>query len=574
MEQNINALWLLVSSALVLLMQGGFLALEAGLVRSKNTINVAIKNLTDFAISTIVFWAFGFALMFGTTAAGVVGTSHLILDFEPGNFSFVSFFIFQLMFCGTAVTIVSGAIAERVKFSSYIFISVLIASFVYPIFGHWAWNGLDAGEAKGWLASLGFVDFAGSTVVHSVGGWSSLAILQIVGARYGRFDDDGKPRTIAASNLPLATLGVILLWFGWIGFNGGSALGFSDHVAKILLNTILASGAGLLSALAVGWSRKGQADIELVMNGSLAGLVAITAGAHAVSAPAAVFIGAMGGVVMSYFSEWLLKRGIDDAVGAVPVHLSAGIWGTLAVGIFGSTAILNTDLSRIEQILVQLLGIAVAGVWVYGVNYIVLSTLNHYYPLRVSLEAEQLGLNVSEHGVTTEIHDLFTVIDYQAKTGDMSLRVPAEPFTQIGQIAKRYNQIMDALEESTARNEAIVRASRDSIFTITPDTLLIKSVNPAGLALFGYRRRELYDRPFIQLLSPRESEGMTLGTEHLAEIFKRRLRENSHFETNGLNREGDTFPIEFDIEETDAPNQADKYYIVFLREQLEPVYSD
>ena len=329
----VDIFWVLICAGLVFLMQAGFTCLESGLTRSKNSINVAIKNLTDFGISTILFWAFGFALMFGTSSIGWIGSDGFFSSLDEGSWS-STFFLFEIMFCATAVTIVSGATAERLKFRSYIIVSIILAGLIYPIFGHWVWNGIQTGTSTGWLGTMGFVDFAGSTVVHSVGGWVALAALLVIGPREGRFPPVGTHMKIHGSNLPLSVLGVLLLWIGWFGFNGGSTLALNEQVAGIITNTFLAGASGVMVTLTIGWIIRKQADAELVIFGSIAGLVAITASAHSVSTLSALAIGGIGGGVMLGVDSLLEYLHIDDAVGAIPVHLGAGAWGTLAVAIF------------------------------------------------------------------------------------------------------------------------------------------------------------------------------------------------------------------------------------------------
>ena len=430
--------------------------MESGLTRSKNSINVAIKNITDFGISTILFWAFGFALMFGTSHGAWIGSTGFFLSLDEGTWP-TAFFLFEVMFCATAVTIVSGATAERMRFRSYIIISIILSGLIYPTFGHWAWNGAQNGTSSGWLGMLGFVDFAGSTVVHSVGGWVALAALLVIGPREGRFPPVGTHTKIHGSNLPMSVLGVLLLWIGWFGFNGGSTLALNDRIAIIITNTFLAGAAGSMVTLAIGWILRRRADVELLIFGSIAGLVAITATAHAVNAIWALAIGGIGGIVMLGVDYLLEYLHIDDAVGAVPVHLGAGIWGTLAVAIFGEAELLNTGLNRWAQLLTQVTGIATCFLWVFGTSYIFFRIINRFFPLRVTPEDEYIGLNVSEHGATTELLDMFRAMDAQARTGDMNLRVPVEPFTEVGQIAERYNIVMDALQKATAKTEASLK---------------------------------------------------------------------------------------------------------------------
>lgn len=443
---NIDLLWVLFSTALVFLMQAGFGCLEAGSTRAKNSINVVIKNFSDFCFSCVIWWLVGFGLMFGHSKFGIVGTSDFL--FSAASHKEIIFFLFQMVFCGTAITIVSGAVAERMQFFAYLCISGVIALLVYPIFGHWVWGGALQGD-PGWLGAMGFIDFAGSTVVHSVGGWSALACIIAVGARTGRFKDDGTPVKINGSNIPLSVLGTLLLWFGWIGFNGGSTLAFSEDVAKIVLNTMLAGAAGGVFALIYTWMKEGQAHCEPLFNGGLAGLVAITANCHAVDQVQAIIIGSIGSFVMVQVEALLLRYQLDDVVGAIPVHLGAGAWGTLAVAFFGDPKVLDTGLSMVEQTLVQLVGIGAAGVWTFGVVFGFLKFFDTFIFLRVNRKCEYLGLNMTEHGATTEILDLFRTMNEQRLSGNLKLRAPVEPFTEVGQVAQIYNGVLDTLDRKS-----------------------------------------------------------------------------------------------------------------------------
>lgn len=516
----IDILWLLVCSGLVFLMQPGFMCLESGLTRSKNSINVAIKNLTDFGISVTCFWGFGFAFMFGVSYHGLVGYSHFFLATDLRPFD-TAFFLFQAMFCGTATTIVSGAVAERMKFGSYLFVAGLVSGLIYPIFGHWAWNGAETRVFTGWLGQRGFVDFAGSTVVHSIGGWVSLAALLVIGARTGRFPPGRPPEKIHGSNLPLSILGAMLIWFAWFGFNGGSTLALNEQVAGIIVNTVLSSVAGMVTTLGVGWYLRGIPNAELLINGTLAGLVAVTASCHAVTAVSAILIGGIGGIVTMLVEVALEKIRVDDAVGAIPVHLGSGIWGTLAVAFFAKPEVLGTGLTFSQQLTVQLLGIYVAFLLGFGLVYPILLITNKFFLFRVSAADEHIGLNVSEHRAKTEILNLFRVMDSQAKTQDLSLRVPVEPFTEVGQIAESYNQVMDALEEAVARNDAIVKVATDAIITFTKPGLEVISVNPSAEKIFGYKSQDLVGMPIYKLvnftINPLTMEEMD-GKELLSEI--------------------------------------------------------
>jgi Amt family ammonium transporter len=452
----IDLLWMLICSGLVFLMQAGFMCLESGMTRSKNSINVAIKNLADFGLSVALFWAFGFAVMFGVSRWGWWGQGAIFPSLDAPDLAV--FFLYQAMFCGTSTTIVSGVVAERMRFSAYLAIAALVSGLIYPVFGHWAWNGSihrtleSATQTQGWLEQLGFVDFAGSTVVHSIGAWVGLAAVITIGARRGRFPGatgvagSGRVEKIQGSNMPFSVLGAMLLWFGWIGFNGGSNFTLDETVPGILLNTMLGGVAGLLVGAGLGAIADRRVEAEPLINGALAGLVAITASAHAVNALLAVIIGGTGAAIATLVARQLIYRRIDDAVDAVAVHGGAGAWGTLCVGLFGDLARLDTGLSRLVQIGVQCLGIATALVWALGISWLVLRSLDRFLPLRISIEDEELGLNLSEHNAKTETYDLFQVMDRQAETHDLSLRVPVEPFTEMGHIAARYNQVMDAFE--------------------------------------------------------------------------------------------------------------------------------
>jgi Amt family ammonium transporter len=284
------------------------------------------------------------------------------------------------------------------RFTSYLLVALLVSALIYPVFGHWAWAGLDSGTANGWLNGIGFVDFAGSTVVHSVGGWMAVSVLLIVGPRYGRFSPDGTPCRITPSNLTFATFGAMLLFIGWLGFNGGSTLALNGQVHLIVINTLVAGSIGAISAGALGFAVQNRLNVTQFVNGCLGGLVAITACCHCVSTPASALIGLVGGMIAIGVEGLLERLQIDDAVSAIPVHLGAGIWGTLAVGLYGDLGILGTGLSRIEQIGVQALGVLACCAWTLGVSYSALRVLNCVVPLRVSAEHEALGLNRAEHG--------------------------------------------------------------------------------------------------------------------------------------------------------------------------------
>ncbi len=391
-QTHANYLWTLIAAALVFFMQAGFAMVEAGFTRAKNCINIMMKNLMDFSIGSIAFWAIGFGLMFGASSTGWFGTSGFFLsDFTPDGDQWVlAFWMFQVVFAATAATIVSGAMAERTKFTGYIIYSIFVSGLIYPIFGSWAWGSLLNGS--GWLEGFGFIDFAGSTVVHSVGGWAALAGAIVLGPRLGKYTKDGKIRPILGHNIPLAALGVFILWLGWFGFNPGSTTTADTSIAMIFVNTNLAAAAGACVAMIVSWTKFGKPEVGMSLNGALAGLVAITAGCANVLPGSSIIIGAIAGALVVFSVLFFDKIKIDDPVGAVSVHGVNGAWGTLAAGIF------NIGGTSASIIGVQLLGIAACFLWTFPLAFIMFKTIDKTIGLRVSPEEEMEGLDYAEHG--------------------------------------------------------------------------------------------------------------------------------------------------------------------------------
>ena len=398
LQTNINIVWTCVAAFLVFFMQAGFAMVETGFTRAKNAVNILMKNLMDFSVGSIAFFLVGFGLMFGLSN-GLFGTSLFGLSgVEAGGDWSWTFLIFQTVFAATAATIVSGAMAERTKFVSYLVYSAVITLLIYPVFGSWAWGNLLIGDNISWLADLGFHDFAGSTVVHSVGGWLALAGAIVLGPRLGKYTSDRKPTAILGHNLPLAALGVFILWFGWFGFNPGSTTAGDGMIGYIAVTTNLAAAAGAVFALITSWLLLKKPDLSMTLNGALAGLVAITCPCDGVSAMGALCIGAVAGilVVLSVlFFDFVLK--VDDPVGAVSVHGVNGLWGTLSYGLFS----LNEGLfygHGAKSLGVQLLGIGTAFVWAFGLGLILFFILKKTVGLRVSAEEELKGLDIGEHG--------------------------------------------------------------------------------------------------------------------------------------------------------------------------------
>ncbi len=520
-------------------MQGGFLCLESGCTRTKNSINVAVKNLTDFGISVLCFWLLGFGLMFGLSQSGLFGESRFLFETDSAGSSEVAFFIFQAMFCGTSVTIVSGAVAERMSFKAYLVVSLFVSAFIYPVFGHWVWGGALGGQ-PGWLAGMGFIDFAGSSVVHGIGGWVSLACVIVIGPRVGRFDEQGKSRPINGHSLPLAMLGALLLCFGWIGFNGGSALSWGDTVPSIVTHTILAACSGMLVGLFVGFFLQKYPDVKYAMNGLIAGLVAITANCHIVSSWSSILIGGVGALVMICADRVLDRCKLDDAVGAFPAHAAAGVWGTLAVAIFGNVELFANGAGRLEQLGIQALGCLVCAVVGFGSTYLFLAFLGSWMKLRVDLEHELMGLNASEHNVSTEHLDLLREMELQSRRFDPTRRVHVEPFTEMGQIAEKYNEVLDSLEVTVGRNELIVRDAKDGILTCSGDGTILRA-NPSACSMF--EAEVLEGGSIWDLLRP-TAGGELSSFEALIRLSATYVSEQQERPVGRVSRSGEKIPLE------------------------------
>lgn len=396
---GIDTVWVLLAAILIFMMQMGFASVEAGFTRSKNTANILMKNLLDFCFGSLLFWLFGFRIMFGADAfAGLIADPFALGSAVPSNIPQTAFLIFQTMFCATTATIVSGAMAERTQFRAYLVYCIFISAFIYPISGHWTWGG-------GWLSALGFHDFAGSAVVHSAGGWLALVGAAMVGPRIGKYKN-GKPHAILGHNLTIATLGVFILWIGWFGFNPGSTVGIStpelqQSASTVFMNTNISAATGALTALIVAWVRYGKPSLSLSLNGVLAGLVGITAGCDAVSTAGAALTGIICGAAMVFavsFFDSVAK--VDDPVGAISVHGVCGSLGTILTGIFALDGGLLYG-GGLHMLGVQLLGAAVYAAWAILCGLILFYVLRRTIGLRVDRRVEEDGLDYYEHGETS-----------------------------------------------------------------------------------------------------------------------------------------------------------------------------
>lgn len=468
---EINLLWILVSAFLIFMMQLGFSLVETGVVRSKNTINVAMKNLIDTVFSIIFFWLFGFGLMFGMDSFGLIGIDKFLIDGKDLQLN--GFFFFQAMFAATAITIVSGAVAERIKFNGYIVVAIIVSSIIYPIFGHWAWND------NGWLKELGFIDFAGSTVVHSVGAWIGLAGAIVLGPRLGKFR---KNKTIyfAPSNHNFIVFGVFILFFAWFGFNAGSLLEFKPEVTSILLNTLIAGVFGGLSAWIITLFSKEKVGVEIFSFGIIAGLVGITAGCYEFNTVQSAFVGFISSFIMHFTDIFLTKKlKIDDPLSVVSIHGFVGVWGTIAVGIFAN---LPENFTRLHFIYVQTLGVFVAFLFSFSFGLLIFLFLRKVNLLRVRKKHEVLGLNRSEHNAKLPWVDTIQSIIQIMKTGNLDKKIYEERDTEIGIVSRFFNYLLSILKEKNAElkksnKNLSVKAYHDNLTKILNRNGLLKKLS-------------------------------------------------------------------------------------------------
>ena len=448
-QTNLDYVWVLTAAAMVFLMQAGFMCLESGMARAKSSINVAVKNMTDFVLSVSAFWLFGFGLMFGVSYNGWFGSSDFCVELGDDHWLPV-FFVFQAVFCGTAATIDSGAVAERTRFCVYLVISTIASGLIYPIFGHWAWGSFFHGETMGWLEAQGFIDFAGSTVVHSIGGWIALAGLIVIGPRRDKFAADGTPRRIQPHSLLMVYLGTFILFFGWFGFNCGSTLAATTDIAGIALNTMLSACFGAITTALLSWmGPTKRPEPDMIANGLLGGLVGITAGCACVNTGGAAMIGLISGMLV-YWAMWFLEHRLklDDVVGAVPVHGVCGAWGTIAVALFIRPELLAKGVTWTDQLAVQALGVGAAFVWAFGCAFLTLQIVRQFTELRVSEHDEKIGLNVAEHGATSSVLELAHAMQRATETSQYTddIKVEAEFGTEVGDLANCFNKMVDSIQ--------------------------------------------------------------------------------------------------------------------------------
>lgn len=419
LTQGLDTIWVVLTAAMILLMEGGFALLEAGFVRQKNAVSIIMKVFVDITFGALVFYFFGFALMYGKDAGALIGTTGFLLKGDLSHIqlsiSHDTYWLFQCAFVIAVISIVSGAVAERINFRAYILYTIAMTGLIYPIAGHWVW------AVGGWLGKIGMLDFAGSAVIHALGGFSALAAAIVVGPRIGKFTEDGTANIVPPSNLPLASVGAFILWFGWFGFNSGSTLSATNgSIGHIAVTTMLAAASGGACCILFTMFRYRKADPPMVINGALAGLVGITAGCAFVTDTAAILIGAVCGVAMIFATEYLEARRVDDPVGAFAVHGVSGSLGTLAVGLFATPELTSSVGKGYYGLFygggwsllgVQALGLLTVTVWGFAVTWVALKLINRLVRVRVSRDEELVGLDVGIHGVPaySEEHDFIDV---------------------------------------------------------------------------------------------------------------------------------------------------------------------
>ncbi|MEO9772872.1 ammonium transporter [Roseibium sp.] len=549
-QQSLDMVWVLFAASLVLLMQVGFMLLEAGLVRSKNSINVAQKNLLDLAVSVLIFAIFGFSLAFGTGGGWFVGFDPRLFGLSGLDPWGLTVFAFQVMFCGTAATIISGAVAERMRLSAYICCSVLTAGLIYPVYAHWAWGGALFADARAVLADAGFVDFAGSTVVHGTGAWIALAACTILGPRNGRFASDGQVFRIQGHSSVLATSGALILFVGWLGFNGGSTLAASWDVPQILANTVLAAAAGTGAGYVMGRLKDQVILPENSISGLLGGLVAVTAGCHVLTPLGAIAVGGAGGTVAilgAMFLERKLK--IDDPVGAISVHGFAGVVGTLGLALLAPVDQLPLG-ARLPQLMVQFAGVVACFIWCFGAGWILLSLVNRLQPLRLDAASEELGLNEAEHGTRLGIGHVEDALDRLiAGKADLSMRLDVSKGDDSERLTRLFNALMDTVQseeqahtrvadakrtrEEAERLSALANATFDAIVISVEGRIL--DGNRTFEELIGYDINELEMRGLYEFV---DNELAGTLEEHLIKA------EKEPREVTLISRSGERVPVE------------------------------
>lgn len=549
-QANLDTIWILVAAGLVLLMQIGFMLLEAGMVRTRNSINVAQKNLLDFTFSAFAFAAVGFMFAFGNTTGWLVGFDTDLLFLSGLDDENKAFFIFQVMFCGTAATIVSGAIAERMRLSAYIICAVFTAVLIYPVFAHWAWGSALGNSNDAFLANMGFMDFAGSTVVHGTGAWIALAACIVLGPRIGKYDKDSKPIRLQGNNPVLATVGGLLLLVGWLGLNGGSTFAANNQVSHIITNTVLAAAAGGIAGYFLGWYQDRVIFPEKTISSMLGGLVAVTAGCLTLDVTGAVIIGIAGGctaIISARVLEVYFR--IDDPVSAIGIHGFAGVVGTIGVALLAPVDQLAAG-GRLEQLWVQAFGVTLNFIWAFGLGILFFSLLVSFMRVRVRGEDERQGLNSADHGSHFGLENVEDAFSRLAKgTADLNMRLQVEPGGDAEQLTHSFNRLISNIqteecerhekadelrtEEEAERLTAIANATFEAII-ISQNGIIIDG-NVALQRLLGLPIEEIRGSTLFEFIE-----------EGYVDFVKAQLgkAETAPYEIRVRHKDGEVIPVE------------------------------
>ena len=554
--QHVDAFWLIVSSVLVLTAQLGFACLEAGQVQAHNRINIAIKGLTITIASLLMFWLLGFGLSQGFDIAGWIGSSHFALDFASTDASIAAYFVFQAVLCCTVVAMVSVAVAERIRFNGYLILAVLVAGVVFPVAAHWVWA-WQGSVPTGWLHRIGFIDFAGATVLHVTAGAVSLAAVLVLGPRINGFMDAGSKRSVA-NHVSIAYAGLIFLLLAWFGIVGGRALSFDAHVPQLISNGLLAAAAATLTAMLIvrfEWLSS-QVSVITPLNGCLAGLVAISATCNAVGSGSAILIGMGAAMVMAAVDHCLVLRKVDDVSGIVAVHLGAGAWGTLAAAMVLDPADILLP-SRAAQLGVQALGVTAVGVGAFTLTYVVLRLINRRFTLRLSQEAELIGLDNQEHGVESRLQRLLRVLDKHIEEPAISSGTNLT-LSEIGQTAERYKRVLDSIDGAVRKAQAIVRDMPQGLVTCNSEGL-ITGLNPAAETIFGVTSA-VANGCSVKILFANERQ---VRDDKQQRLFGQ-LELNKTIETFGVHPTQGSFRVEVSAAEGQANGQ--KQYIIVARD--------
>lgn len=474
MDLNLQDFVLLLCAIILVMLHGGLLCFKSGQARTKNSAHVAMRSLLDFGLCSLIFWVFGYGFIFGDTLDGILGTGLTFSSTQGESLKTASHFLFFAFFSILPVSIFSSSVSERMSFKAYILMVPLIALIIFPLFAHWAWK--VNGTEQGWLNNLGFIDFSGGTVVFSLGAWIALASLKVLGERT---DNKYLVNSLRSSNLPFAVLGLFLVWAGWFCLQLGFCVIHEENIGRVIINTLLAGTSGMLISMITGYISKFVVRIDFVINGTVAGLVSVSANSNLISPGSAIFIGSIGSIVMIMTKYIIEKYLIDDTVEVTSAFLAPGIWGTLAVAIFADKELLAISSDTNPRFVVQLIGVIICGLWAYGITSFFLRTCQVFFMIRISDEDEEIGLDRTELSESHSLNELYQTMNTQSVTGNFSIRAHVEPHTEVGNIALHYNRVLESLEKM---NSEIIKRKVDSHIQ---GELTVEAISSAKLASIG-----------------------------------------------------------------------------------------